>query len=135
MHGGVNGGVNLAYLTRRGEIFGSINYQIEELLEKGLNEKDAFAFVNMALYMAISKNEWEKAEETLEKLSDEDVSNVLSWWNELFNKGDLEGLLLLVWFERLGFIEKSLLEAPEMHKNSLKEYYKCFPDWILEVKK
>lgn len=104
---------NLGYMLRRGEIKSIVikgrTYGVPDILEKGVRENKAFFLVNMALYISIMGKmvEIKRGEYYIKKVFIEDVDKVREWWENLAQKGEVEGYIVLYWLFNLGFIEAS----------------------------
>jgi len=68
------------------------------------NEYDLIYLSVEALCTAINKNNRKRADSLFKDLTKESVMEVLSWWESLYQDGDVEGLLVLVWLERHRFL-------------------------------
>ena len=120
-------------MARRNE-YDLVDVSMEELLETAFRKQEAFATTNYALYWAINNGNWEGADKIFEKLPKSSIKKILPWWVSLFNNGDLEGMLLIVWLERHGKVEADLLNTPHKYYQLLRSKYDI-PSWIIEKKK
>lgn len=105
-------GINLSYMIRRKEIeYTHEKYTIDDLLKKGFENKNAFAFVNKALYLVQNKWDleyWLKADELIRELyevSPQELDDILNWWGNLSELHDVEGDLVVGWLLRHQLIE------------------------------
>lgn len=95
--------VNLAYLIRRGEISGSSQLPVEELLATYVSQERPFALINQALRIASGfecTTDWHVANILIGKIRD--TEGVLSWWHARSTEGDAEGHLVTGWLVRQG---------------------------------
>ena len=94
---------DLAYIIRRGEIGDTAKYNsrdIVDLLKEGVQNKDAFSLINMALFWALKVGDldsWELADNLIQMVSSDGLSSALNWWLSLAKKGDVEGELVHLW--------------------------------------
>ncbi|KAB2451505.1 SIR2 family protein [Bacillus thuringiensis] len=105
-------GINLSYMIRRKEIeYTHEKYNIDDLLKKGFENKNAFAYVNKALYLVRNKWDleyWLKADELIRALyevSPQELDDILNWWSSLSELHDVEGDLVVGWLLRHQLIE------------------------------
>lgn len=96
-------------------------------------DKDAFAVMNMALYLAEYENDWLGADDLIFSLGEmEDVSGVIDWWSHL---EELEGLLVMIWLERCKICDPCYILEGENILKSLRKKYPGIPDWMIEIRK
>ncbi len=103
---------NLAYMLRRKEIESverdGIKYTVEELLEQGVQAKNAFSIVNLALYRLMEKPRTNKNyQEFVNYLYIQFQGNVSTraiydWWYMLLLNGEEEGGAVIGALEKLG---------------------------------
>ena len=117
---------------RRGEISDTTGLGVEGLLEKALSENDPHALMNLALEKSTNKGDWDDGDAIVAGLSAEGVKAITPWWEELYDKGDPEGLLVLLWLERHGHGAGNLRKNAVKHYNKLRKRYKDIPRWIIE---
>lgn len=105
-------GINLSYMIRRKEIeYTHEKYTIDDLLKKGFENKNAFAYVNKALYLVQNKWDleyWLKADELIRALyevSPQELDDILNWWSDLSELYDVEGDLVVGWLLRHQLIQ------------------------------
>lgn len=127
------GGVYLCYMIRRCETKIYSLGEFKEILRSVWEDKDAFAVMNMALYLAEFENDWLEADELISSLGEmEDVSGVINWWSHL---EELEGLLVMVWLERNKICDPYYILEGENTLKSLRKKYPGIPDWMIEIRK
>jgi uncharacterized protein YrzB (UPF0473 family) len=106
---------NYAYMIRRGEVENPSRYtavDAAELLKPGVEEKEPFSMINMALVWALNVGDadsWALADKIMSLLPDNDVNAVLYWWQQAAMDGDVEGELVHLWLLRHTKAEKSPL--------------------------
>lgn len=136
-YGNSNGRNNYAYMIRRGEIPTEIDKSIIDainLLRPGLYELEPFAFVNMAILFAINlgtDSDWKISDELMEKLPSGNLIGVQSWWEDVGNKGDIEGVLVHYFLLRHKKIAKSTFGDLEDLSKKLVEGIQSFPEWLV----
>lgn len=130
---------NLAYMIRRNETEGRMKPPILEaivLLREGIEDKDAFPLVNMALIFALNLGEekdWRTADEMVSAISDNEAEDVFHWWKGLADEGDPEGSLVLLWLLRHGKVKQSQLgDVKKLHKQITERIGKI-PEWLGEI--
>lgn len=99
--GSQNDEVNLAYLIRRGEAFGSELPSLDSLLKAGIEQKHSHAMMNQALRLAQGigcTENWHAADDMVAGIGD--ISTLASWWSTLELEHDAEGHLVLGWLAR-----------------------------------
>jgi len=126
---------NLAYMIRRKETNSLTGQEIKEamlLLHEGIDERDAFALVNMALIFALNfggEDDWVIADLFISDIQ-EDVKEVYNWWKILADSGDAEGSLIHWWLLRHKKIRKSTLGTKEELESIVKQKIENVPVWI-----
>lgn len=129
---------NLAYVLRKySEKDNLTKREVIQLLVDGVKEQEPFCLVNMALFLAVELNtldDWKTADRIIALLP-EDIYPIITWWNELANKGDSEGYLLELWLLRHRKISRSRLGTKEYLDDKVKKDYPTVPGWIfIEIK-
>lgn len=120
---------NLAYMLRRKEIdsveIKGKNYSVPELLEKGVRENESYSLINRALYDSWVKDRiyWENGDYYIKKIDLSMVSEPLKWWEDLAEKGEREGYIVLYWLYRNNIIKKSRIGNMDKIKSILNEKY------------
>ena len=136
-YGNSTGRNNYAYMIRRGEIPKGTEKSIIDaikLLKPGIYDSVPFAFVNMALLFAINlgtDSDWKISDELMEKLPGDNSFGVQSWWEDIGNKGEIEGLLVHYYLLRHKKITKSVFGDLEVLSKKLVEGIKTFPEWLI----
>ena len=126
---------NLAYMIRRKEAEGRTKPPILEammLLKKGVEDKDSFSLVNMALIFALDLGEekdWQIADDMISAIQDDEIEDVFHWWKRLADEGEPEGAIVLLWLLRHGKVKKDQLEDVEELKNILGKVERI-PEWL-----
>lgn len=106
---------NLGYMLRRKEIneliIDGINYDVPEILKKGVYEQKPFFLINMGLYSAIMGPyiDLKRGEYYIKQIKRENAIGVKEWWEELARKGELEGYVVIYWLYKAGIILDSEL--------------------------
>ena len=128
-----NGSTNLGYMIRRRETKTHSLGEFNEIMLSVWEDKDAFAVINMALYLAEYEDDWKGADDLISSLAEtEDFSGVIDWWSHL---DESEGLLVMVWLERNKLCDPCyILEGGNILK-SLRKKYPGIPDWMIETRK
>lgn len=97
---------NLAFMKRRGETSNAVQQSAESILSEGdLSRVFPFAAMNHSLCLAqdaSSRFEWEEAISILQKCEDRDFDEVLGFWSDVDNVGELESCIALLLLERAG---------------------------------
>ena len=94
---------NLAYIIRRGEVGNKSKYSskdVADLLKAGVQAKDTFSLINMALLWALKVGDpdsWELADKIIQLISTDEIAPALDWWLGVARKGDVEGYLVHLW--------------------------------------
>ena len=128
---------NLAYMIRRKECSLSESYSVPDLLSllrPGLEKKEDFSIVNVALVMSILLNteeDWRTADHLLAFLPSE-PSSVINWWSSL-PSDDPERDLVLYWLAKKDKYTPSrsdnvsFMQECELH---IKATFPNIPDWF-----
>ena len=124
---------DLAYIIRRGEIGDTAKYNsrdIVDLLKEGVQNKDTFSLINMALFWALKVGDldsWELADNLIQMVSSNELSSVLDWWLSLAKKGDVEGYLVHLWLLKHNKIQMTPLGTMEELLGRVKKEIKLPP--------
>lgn len=123
---------NMIYMLRRGEVFDTTN-EIEHLFEEIDEWRDPTLCINRALYLLSYGNEHSlnEADLLIASLSDsDDVNDAISWWDGLYQDGEVEGIIVLNWLYRHGLYPKYI---PITEKNRIEIFEQYFDnkDWII----
>lgn len=100
--------VNLAYMLRRGE--GQGDFNIIDLLDKGIENDIPIAYVNKALSLVMNnwdERQWKEADNIIKNLktySKDVIESIETWWHELLLQDDTEGHLVIGWLTRHNLI-------------------------------
>ena len=125
-----SGSTNLCYMIRRRETYTHSLDEFKEIMLSVWEGKDAFAVMNMALYLAEYEDDWKGADDLISSLAEtEDFSGVIDWWSHL---EELEGLLVMTWLERNKICNPCYILEGENKLKSLREKYPGIPDWMIE---
>lgn len=125
-----NGSINLCYMIRRHETKTHSLDEFKEIMLSVWEDKDAFAVMNMALYLAEYEDDWKGADDLISSLAEtEDFSGVIDWWSHL---EELEGLMVMTWLERNKICDPCYILEGENILKSLCERYPGIPDWMIE---
>ena len=92
-------------------IIDGINYNVPEILKKGVYEQKPFFLINMGLYSAIMGPyiDLKRGEYYIKQIKRENAIGVKEWWEELARKGELEGYVVIYWLYKAGIILDSEL--------------------------
>ena len=129
---------NLVYMIRRGESKASNtieNSKLIRMLQKGVAQKYPFSIVNMALLFALNiscEGDWEIADELIANIPKLEIGSVCSWWQDVAEAGDIEGLLVTLFLLRHRKIESSPLGPRLELATRLSMKIKDFPCWMRE---
>lgn len=110
---------NLAYIIRRGEVGDVTKYNsrdIADLLKDGVQSKNTFSLINMALFWALKvgdSDSWELADKIIQMVSSDELSSALDWWLNVARNGDVEGYLVHLWMLKHNKIQMTPLGAKE----------------------
>lgn len=123
---------NMIYMLRRGEIIDTTN-KIERLFGEIDEWRDPTLCINRALYLLSHGNKHflNEADLLIASLSDsDDVDDAISWWNGLYQEGEVEGIIVLNWLYRHGLYPKYI---PITEKNRIEIFEQYFDnkDWII----
>lgn len=94
---------NLAYIIRRGEVRNESKYSskdVADLLKAGVQARDTFSLINMALLWALKVGDpdsWELADKIIQLISTDELASALDWWLGIARRGDVEGYLVHLW--------------------------------------
>lgn len=129
---------NLAYMIRRKETEGRTKPPILEammLLREGIEDKEVFSLVNMALIFALDLGEerdWQIADDMFSEIPDDKVEDAFNWWRRLADEGELEGAIVLLWLLRHSKVKQTQLEDVKKLKQNLLEKIEKIPEWLNE---
>lgn len=93
----------LAYRIRRGEAEDAEKYRLRDIFDlqkDGIQRKNTFSLINMALFCALNvgdQESWQLADQMMEMVSAEDTSSALKWWSDVAKNGETEGYLVHLW--------------------------------------
>lgn len=130
---------NLAYMIRRKQTESRTEPPILEamiLLRKGIEDKEAFSLVNMALIFALDLGEerdWRTADEMISEISANEAEEVFCWWKGLADEGDIEGTLVLLWLLRHRKVKQSQVGNVKELQKQVKEGFGKMPEWLNEI--
>lgn len=130
--GFIGGKNSMIYMLRRGEMIDATN-KIESLFEEIDKWSDSTLCINRALYLLAHGNESALNEVDLlvSSLCDsDDVGAAISWWNGLYQDGEVEGAIVLNWLYRHGLYSK-YIPITEKYRNEILEQYYDNDDWII----
>lgn len=130
---------NLAYVCRRHrDEVSTSDVEVIDLLLEGVKKRNPYSLINMALHFAQNlglEADWKLADRMigLIKSDEKDTDSAAKWWNELAQKADDEGILVLCWLERHG---KATADAELREKAAgLRQRCPQIPQWIFEPMK
>lgn len=136
-NGDSNGKNNYAYMIRRKETIensGTMLIKAIQLLKEGVIQKESFSYMNLALLLALrcgNDSDWKFADELVEKMPNDNVSIVQSWWEEVGSTGDIEGFIVHFFLLRHRKIKKSIFGDMEQLSKKLSDELDNFPDWLI----
>lgn len=135
-NGDSNGRNNCAYMLRRGEASSSVHnpkLQAIILLREGIIEKEPFSYVNEALTFCLcfgSDLDWQLADEIMKHLPKNNTMNIVGWWSDVAQAGEIEGFLVHFFLLRHDKIDQSSLGSIKSLAVRLKKSIKGFPEWL-----
>ena len=130
--GDIYASINLSYMIRRREAKNHTPDEAKEILLPVLDDKNSFAIINMALYLAEYENDWHGADKLLITIAETaDINGVIEWWPGL---DDIEGLLVMTWLERHNVCRPCYMLEGKRMLEVLRGRYHHIPDWIVENK-
>lgn len=135
--GDSNGKNNYAYMIRRKETkenSDELLIKAVRLLRDGVLKNEPFSFVNLALLLAIrfgDDSDWRLSDELIKKMPENNMFGVQSWWEDVGNNGDVEGLLVHFFLLRHNKIKKSIFGDLEQLSIKLSMEIKNFPKWLM----
>lgn len=130
---------NLAYMIRRKETEGITKPPILEamlLLREGIEDKEGFSLVNMALIFALDLGEAKDcqiADVMVSEIPDDEVEDIFHWWKRLADEGEPEGEIVLLWLLRHGKVKQNQVENVKELQNNLLEKVGKIPEWLNEI--
>lgn len=135
--GEIDGKNNLAYMIRRGETSDTSPEQLlyaVRILKDGIESGEPFSYVNQALLFSLcfgSDTDWHLSDDLMEALPDTKIENIQTWWQDVANEGDIEGVLVHYYLLRHKKIKSSTLGLIEDLSATLSEKLEAFPDWLV----
>lgn len=123
---------NMIYMLRRGEVIDTTN-KIERLFGEIDEWRDPTLCINRALYLLSHGNKHflNEADLLIASLSDsDDINEAISWWNGLYQDGEIEGIIVLNWLYRHGLYPK-YIPITERNRIEIFEQYFDNKDWII----
>ena len=127
---------NYAYMIRRKEVSDIEKHPFTEaitILRDGVKNLESFSLINMALIFALclkTDNDWKIADDLIPLVSPSNANSICSWWEDVAESGDAEGLLVHLWLLRHKKIESSPL-GPRMElATRLTFKLPGFPGWM-----
>ena len=135
--GSTSGKNNYAYMIRRREVSNPNRFSpltAIQLLRSGVQEREAYSLVNMALIFSLclgTDADWHIAEELMGVLPVNDTMGVLSWWSDVARKGDLEGYLVHFFLLRHHNKQSSDLGTIDVIRDRLVNGNIHFPKWLI----
>lgn len=135
--GSTAGKNNYAYMIRRREVSNPDRYSpltVIQLLKCGVQEREAYSLVNMALTFSLclgTDEDWHIADKLMAVLSIDDIMGVLSWWSDVAKRGDLEGYLVHFFLLRHHDMLSSDLGTVDIIREKLANGITSFPKWLI----
>lgn len=129
---------NLGYMLRRREIkeivINGIQYEVPEILSKGVKRKKGFFLMNMALYesMVGKTIDMHRGEIYVKQIDVEEAETLKDWWEKLALQEELEGYMVLYWLYRFDLIDFSIMGTMEEIVQILNTRFHVIPDQISE---
>ena len=105
--------------------------EIVDLLKPGVSNKDTFSLINMALFFisrAVSKEDWEIADQLVSAIDGKYVSKAYLWWSEVGRRDDIEGYVVHLLLVRNRKIVSSILGDIKDLFNKIKDKYPSIPE-------
>lgn len=118
---------DLAYIIRRGEVGDVTKYNsrdVADLLKEGIQKRDTFSLINMALFWALNvgdSDSWELADTIIRMVPSDGLSSALDWWLNLAKNGDVEGYLVHLWMLKHNKIQMTPLGTKKELLKSVKK--------------
>lgn len=134
----VHGKNNFAYMIRRQEVdvIKNPEREIVQLLRQGVEIKDSFSVVNMALFWALyvgGENNWRFADKLMNYFDTSKLVQVDEWWEDLGRAGEVEGYVVHYWLLKNGYMRRSNLGSLNDIINEIKKKKLDVPNDLLEV--
>lgn len=125
---------NLAYVLRRKRDDPINSCEIITLLLPGVQEREPFCLINMALLFSLtlaSPDDWKTADELFALLPDS-LTGADSWWENLGMNNEPEGYLVHFFLLRHSKIEHSSLGSEKSIVLRLARSIDGFPNWLVK---
>lgn len=126
---------NLAYIMRKsGNSTGMRIKEMIDYLSDGVQQKEPFCLINMALIFSLSlgtEKDWEIADELM-SLVDAD-SSAVHWWKDLGEQNDIEGYLVHLWLQNHRILSESELGTRQYLIEKVNSAYPNAPHWLIDA--
>lgn len=123
---------NLAYVMRKSKnLSGARIKEVIDLLSDGIQIKDPYCLINMALVFSVvlgTDSDWEIADTLIAMVQTD--SSAINWWQELGEKDDTEGYLVHLWLNRHKVIAESGLGTRQFLWEKVSTAYPNVPVWL-----
>ena len=123
---------NLAYVMRKSNnLSGARVKEIIDLLSDGVQIKEPYCLVNMALVFSVvlgTESDWKIADTLIAMVAAD--SSAINWWQELGEKDDTEGHLVHLWLQRHKVITESELGKRQFLWAKVSAVYPNVPVWL-----
>ena len=123
---------NLAYIVRKSNNLSGVRIkEVIDLLSDGVQIREAYCLINMALIFAIAlgtESDWKIADSLMAMVKSD--SSAIRWWQELGQKNDVEGHLIHLWLQRHHVIAESELGARQFLWQKVSTVYPDVPVWL-----
>lgn len=123
---------NLAYIIRKkGKLTKDGKKDVIGFLTEGVRNKEPYSLINMAMLFSIElggEKDWIIADELMSLVGN--GSSAESWWQELGEKDDPEGYLVLLWLLRHHTITDSVVGSVSCLWDKVHAAYPNAPSWL-----
>lgn len=125
---------NLAYIIRKkGKLTKDGKKDVIGFLTEGVRNKEPYSLINMAMLFSIElggENDWIIADELMSLVGN--GSSAESWWQELGEKDDPEGYLVLLWLLRHHTITDSAVGSDTFCQGCLRTFFAVIQNQTLD---
>lgn len=129
---------NYAYVIRRGEVIDETKYSVSKilkLLKSGVRNKSGFSITNFALTLSMKcrdDDSWRLAYDLMKVISGYEIMSVSSWWEDIAQKGEIEGYLVHFFLLKHDKIDESSLGSLKSISYRILKKIPDIPKWLCE---